>query len=178
MDSDHNNQNDQRELNLDISDSDLRFTPVLRPYSSTRVETSTINQKSVRIIPGPTGIVQAAKLLKQTEIQDGGEVCVMSTKEYMKNFVEDVGEDEDFKSGSWVSDRTKTHDSSWIVYSSDCLDLISRIMITMNIKNMYSGNSITNKVIQQGFSSKHQAPILFDQNNTVTSINCNMIKLS
>ncbi|GKD18930.1 hypothetical protein Tco_1208088 [Tanacetum coccineum] len=29
--------------------------------------------------------------------------AVMSTQEYIKKVVEDVGEDEDFKSGSWVS---------------------------------------------------------------------------
>ncbi|GKA29283.1 hypothetical protein Tco_0715528, partial [Tanacetum coccineum] len=56
------------------------------------------------------------------------------------------------------TDKTKTHDSSWIVYSSDCLDLISRIIITINIKNMHSGNSIMNKVIQQGFSSLSYTP--------------------
>ncbi|GKE06896.1 hypothetical protein Tco_1398914 [Tanacetum coccineum] len=75
MDSDFNNQNDQWELNLDINDFDLRLTPVIRPCSSTHVETSTTTQKPVRIIPGPTGI----------------------------KVVEDVGEYEDFKSGSWVS---------------------------------------------------------------------------
>nr|GEU77127.1 hypothetical protein [Tanacetum cinerariifolium] len=58
-------------------------------------------KKPIRIIPVPAGIVQAAKLLKQMNIQDGGEGCVMSTQEYMKKFVEGV--DEDFKSGSWVS---------------------------------------------------------------------------
>ncbi|GKE03872.1 ribonuclease H-like domain-containing protein [Tanacetum coccineum] len=73
------------------------------PCSSTRVETSTTIQKPVRIIPGPAGIVQAAKLLKQTDIQDGGEECVMSTKEFIKKVIEDVSEDEDFKRGSWVS---------------------------------------------------------------------------
>ncbi|GJU08625.1 hypothetical protein Tco_1125055 [Tanacetum coccineum] len=124
MNFDLNNKNDQWKLNLDIDDSDLRLTPVLRPcsstaqkrvtiipgpvsivqttYSSTRVETSTITQKPVRIIPDPVGIVQAAKLLKQTDIQDGGEGYVMSTQEYMKKVVEDVGKDKDFKSGSWV----------------------------------------------------------------------------
>ncbi|GKC59917.1 ribonuclease H-like domain-containing protein, partial [Tanacetum coccineum] len=61
------------ELNLDIDDFDLRLTPVLRPCSSTRVETSTTTQNLVRIIPGLAGIVQAAKLLKQTNIRDGGE---------------------------------------------------------------------------------------------------------
>ncbi|GKC64659.1 hypothetical protein Tco_1097257, partial [Tanacetum coccineum] len=89
------------ELNLDIDDSDLRLTPILHPCSSTRVKTYTTTQKPVRIIPGLAGIVQAAMLLKQTNIQDGGEGCIMSTHEYMKKVVEDVGEDENFKSGSW-----------------------------------------------------------------------------
>ncbi|GJU94679.1 reverse transcriptase zinc-binding domain-containing protein [Tanacetum coccineum] len=52
-------------------DSNLRLTPILHPL---------------------------AKLLKQTDIQDGGEGCVMSTQEYIKKVVED----EDFKSGSQV----------------------------------------------------------------------------
>ncbi|GJV58256.1 hypothetical protein Tco_1459261 [Tanacetum coccineum] len=55
------------------------------------------------IIPGPTGIVQLAKLRKQSEIQEGGVDSVLSTQEYMKKVVEDVSDDEDFKSGSWVS---------------------------------------------------------------------------
>nr|GFB57465.1 hypothetical protein [Tanacetum cinerariifolium] len=71
MDFDLNNQNDQWELKLDIDDSDLRLTPVMRPCSSTRIEPSTTTEKPVRIIPGHAGIVQAAKLLKQTDIQDG-----------------------------------------------------------------------------------------------------------
>ncbi|GJR51644.1 hypothetical protein Tco_1402165 [Tanacetum coccineum] len=48
-------------------DSDLRLTPVLRPSSSTRVETSPSTQNPVRIIPGHAGIVQTAKLLKQRD---------------------------------------------------------------------------------------------------------------
>nr|GEZ57720.1 hypothetical protein [Tanacetum cinerariifolium] len=67
------------------------------------VETSITTQKPVRIIPDPTGIVQAAKVLKQTDIHDGRKGCVMSTQGYMKKVVEYVGEDEDFKSASWVS---------------------------------------------------------------------------
>ncbi|GJZ61330.1 hypothetical protein Tco_0617467 [Tanacetum coccineum] len=119
MDSDLNNQNDQWELNLDIDYSDLILTPVLRPCSSTHVETSTITQNPVSIIPGPAGILQAAKLLKQTNIQDGGEGCVMSTQEYIKKVVEDVGEDEDFKSGSWVSVTNYVNANGGIV--SGCL---------------------------------------------------------
>ncbi|GJZ13379.1 hypothetical protein Tco_0548609 [Tanacetum coccineum] len=56
-----------------------------------------------RIIPGPVGIVQAAKLLKQRDILHGLDGDVMSTQEYMKKVIEDVGKDEDFKNGSWVS---------------------------------------------------------------------------
>nr|GEU83217.1 hypothetical protein [Tanacetum cinerariifolium] len=81
----------------------LRLTPVLCLLSSTRVETSTSTQKPVRIIPGPVGIVQEAKLLKQKEILFGWDGAVMSPQEYMKKVIEDVGEDENFKSGLWVS---------------------------------------------------------------------------
>ncbi|GJR62901.1 hypothetical protein Tco_1505063 [Tanacetum coccineum] len=42
------------------------------------------------------GIVQAAKLLKQTDIQDGREGCVMSTQEYIKKVIDDVGEIKNF----------------------------------------------------------------------------------
>ncbi|GJX84990.1 hypothetical protein Tco_0335764 [Tanacetum coccineum] len=56
MDSDLNIQDDQWELSLDIDDSDLRLTPILRPSSSTLVETSPSTEKPVRIIPGPTDI--------------------------------------------------------------------------------------------------------------------------
>ncbi|GJX55335.1 hypothetical protein Tco_0285232 [Tanacetum coccineum] len=55
------------------------------------------------IIPGPAGIVQAAKLLKQRDMLLGMDGDVMSTQEYIKKAVEDVSENEDFKSGSWVS---------------------------------------------------------------------------
>ncbi|GJY24303.1 zf-CCHC domain-containing protein [Tanacetum coccineum] len=68
-------KNDPWELSLDIDDSDLCLTPVLRSSSSTHVEPSPSTQNTVRIIPGPAGI----------------------------KVVEDVGEDEDFKSGAWVS---------------------------------------------------------------------------
>nr|GEW66965.1 hypothetical protein [Tanacetum cinerariifolium] len=103
MDSNLNNENDHCELSLDIDDYDLRLTPVLHPSSSTRVEPSPSTQNPVRIIPGPTGIVQAAKLIKQRDILLSLDGAVMSTQEYMKKVVEDMGKDEDFKSGSWVS---------------------------------------------------------------------------
>ncbi|GKD70474.1 ribonuclease H-like domain-containing protein [Tanacetum coccineum] len=102
---------------LDIDDSDLPLTPVLRPCNRHVRETITITstqntdgivqveeveEKPVRIIPGPTGIVQLAKIRKQSDIHEGGDDSVLSTQEYMKQVVEDVGEDEDFNSGTWV----------------------------------------------------------------------------
>nr|GEW60092.1 increased DNA methylation 1-like [Tanacetum cinerariifolium] len=58
------NKNDPWELSLDTDDSDLHLTPVLRPSVSICVEPSLLTSNPVRIIPGPAGIVQAAKLLK------------------------------------------------------------------------------------------------------------------
>ncbi|PWA51572.1 hypothetical protein CTI12_AA461030 [Artemisia annua] len=52
---------------------------------------------------GPVGIVQAVKLRKIANTREGGKKCVMSTQEYMRKVVEDVGKDEDFRHGSWVS---------------------------------------------------------------------------
>ncbi|GJR76293.1 hypothetical protein Tco_0088658 [Tanacetum coccineum] len=126
MDFGLNNQNDQWELKLDIDDSNLRLTHVMRPCSSTRVKTSTTTQNPVRIIPNHASIVQAAKLLKQTDIWDGGEECVMSTQEYIKKVVKDVGEDEDFKCGSWVSAIQYVNANGGIV--SGCLGDIKNFL--------------------------------------------------
>ncbi|GKC74362.1 hypothetical protein Tco_1120245 [Tanacetum coccineum] len=81
MASNLNNKNDQWELSLDIDDSDLSLTLVLTPRSSTRVETSIATQKPIRIIPGPAGIVQASKLLKQIDILLGRDGAVMRHRE-------------------------------------------------------------------------------------------------
>ncbi|GJR28598.1 zf-CCHC domain-containing protein [Tanacetum coccineum] len=112
------------EYDLDVDDSNLHLTPVLRLSSSTRVEPSPSTSNPVRIIPGPAGIVQQAKpigycpnpvriipgpagIVQQAKLlnkkvfildSDGD---LMSTHEYMQKIVEDVGEDDDFKSGSW-----------------------------------------------------------------------------
>nr|GEV22412.1 hypothetical protein [Tanacetum cinerariifolium] len=59
----------------------------MRSCSSTHVETSITTQNQVRIIPGLAGIVQAAKLLKQTDIQDSGEECVMSKKNILRKLL-------------------------------------------------------------------------------------------
>ncbi|GJS39681.1 hypothetical protein Tco_0564724 [Tanacetum coccineum] len=103
MDSNFNNENEPWEFSLDIDDSDLHLTPVVRSSSSTHVEPSPYTSNPVTIIPGPAGIVQQAKLLKERDILLGWDGAVMSTQEYMQKVVEDVDEDDDFNSGAWVS---------------------------------------------------------------------------
>ncbi|GKB15550.1 probable transmembrane ascorbate ferrireductase 4 [Tanacetum coccineum] len=142
-----NNENDQWELSLDIYDFDLRSTPVMCPSSSTRVETSPSTQRSVRIIPGPAGIVQLAKLRKQKDVQLGSDGTVMSTQEYMKKDVEDVGEDENFKSGSWVSTTDYVNANGVKSCSPNVID-----DLTMTMKDL-SGTipgTIHHKVIGEG----------------------------
>ncbi|GKC67768.1 hypothetical protein Tco_1100366 [Tanacetum coccineum] len=131
MDSNFNNENDPWEFGLDIDDFDLHLTLVLRSSSSTRVEPSPLTSNPVRIIPGlvgivqlssstciepspstpnpvriipgPVGIVQQAKLLKEKMFILDLDGALMSTQEYMQKVVEDVGEEDDFKSGAWIS---------------------------------------------------------------------------
>nr|GFD21014.1 GPCR kinase [Tanacetum cinerariifolium] len=56
-----------------------------------------------RIIPGPTGLVQQAKLLKENVFILDPDGALMTTQQYMDKVVEDVGDDDDFKSAAWVS---------------------------------------------------------------------------
>ncbi|GJW43517.1 transposase, MuDR, MULE transposase domain protein [Tanacetum coccineum] len=119
------------EFGIDIDDSDLHLTLVLRSCNSIHVEPSPLTPNPIRIIPGPAGIfqlssstrvkpslattnpiriipdhagiVQQAKLLKEKVFILDSDRALMSTQEYMQKVVEDVGEDEDFKSGAWVS---------------------------------------------------------------------------
>ncbi|GJW76724.1 hypothetical protein Tco_0138406, partial [Tanacetum coccineum] len=55
------------------------------------------------IIPGPVGIVQTVKLHKIADTRESGEESVMSTQEYIRKVIEDVGEDDDFTRASWLS---------------------------------------------------------------------------
>ncbi|GJY42102.1 retrovirus-related pol polyprotein from transposon 17.6 [Tanacetum coccineum] len=113
MASNFNNKNDPWEFGLDVDDSDLHLTPVLRSSSSTLVEPSPLTPNPFRIIPGPAGIVQ---LSSSTRVEPSSSTpnpvriipgpadgALMSTQEYMQKVVEGVDEDDDFKSGAWVS---------------------------------------------------------------------------
>ncbi|GJT16777.1 hypothetical protein Tco_0875483 [Tanacetum coccineum] len=111
---------DECEQALDIDDSDLRLTPVVHPSNNPHIvpeitittqtlSSSQNNQvdncvvKPIRIIPGPTGIVQTAKLCKLVDTREGGEESVMSTQKYIRKVIEDVGEDDDFTRAPWLN---------------------------------------------------------------------------
>ncbi|GKA18693.1 hypothetical protein Tco_0698608 [Tanacetum coccineum] len=111
---------DECEQALDIDDSDLLLTPVVRPsnkphivpeittttqtlFSSQNNQVDNCIMKPIRIILGPAGIVQTAKHCKLADTQEGGEESVMSTQEYIRKVIEDVGEDDDFTRAPWLS---------------------------------------------------------------------------
>ncbi|GJV63311.1 hypothetical protein Tco_1474139 [Tanacetum coccineum] len=118
--------NHEREEGLDIDDSDLLLTHVVHPTNHPHIvlEITTTTQTlissqnhqvdtydefkqaldiPIRIIPGLGGIVQTSKLRKLADIQEGGEESIMSTQEYIRKVIEDVGEDDDFTCASWLS---------------------------------------------------------------------------
>ncbi|GJX71557.1 hypothetical protein Tco_0308728 [Tanacetum coccineum] len=112
--------NHEWEEGLDIDDFDLRLTPFVRPSNNPHIlpEITTTTQtlfssqnnqvdncviKPIRIIPDPGGIVQTAKLHKLVDTREGGEESVMSTQEYIRKVIEDVGEDDDFTCAPWLS---------------------------------------------------------------------------
>ncbi|GJU29223.1 zinc finger, CCHC-type containing protein [Tanacetum coccineum] len=81
-----------------FDEDDTGHAGIVELSSSTRVEPSPSTPNPVRIIPGPAGIVQQAKLLKERDILLGWDGAVTSTQEYMQIVVEDVDKDDDFKS--------------------------------------------------------------------------------
>ncbi|GJY85626.1 hypothetical protein Tco_0499652 [Tanacetum coccineum] len=105
---------------LNIDDSDLRLTPLIRPsnnphivpeitittqtlFSSRNNQVNNCVVKPIRIIPGPAGIVQTAKLHKLVNTWEGEVESIMSTQEYIRKVNEDVGEDDDFIRAPWLS---------------------------------------------------------------------------
>ncbi|PWA51222.1 hypothetical protein CTI12_AA465650 [Artemisia annua] len=53
------------------------------------------------IIPGPAGILQAAKLRKFKDITEGS--SIMPTQDYVQKVIEDASEDNHFSRGPWLS---------------------------------------------------------------------------
>lgn len=56
-----------------------------------------------RIIPGPAGILQAARLRIYRDITEGGPSSLMPTQEYVRQIVEDASKDDHFTRGPWLS---------------------------------------------------------------------------
>ncbi|GJW05944.1 EEIG1/EHBP1 N-terminal domain-containing protein [Tanacetum coccineum] len=109
MDSNFNNEN---EPCTHVDPSPYTTNPVIiipdpsggvQISSSTRVEPSTSALNPVQIIPSPTSLVQQARLLKEKVFILDPDGALMSTQQYMNKVVEDVGEDDDFKSAAWLS---------------------------------------------------------------------------
>ncbi|GJR72767.1 hypothetical protein Tco_0085132 [Tanacetum coccineum] len=107
---------------------------IIQLSSSTRVEPSPSTPYPVRIIPDPAGIVQQAKLLKERDILLGWDGAVMSTQEYMKKVVEDVGDNEDCKSRPWVSATDYVHATGGIV--TRCLGDIKNFLKNGKLKQV------------------------------------------
>nr|GEV58137.1 hypothetical protein [Tanacetum cinerariifolium] len=163
-----------KEFSLDIDDSDLHLTPAVcssnsthikpSPYttnpvtiipspsgvvyvsSSTRVEPYTSNQSPVRIIPGPAGLVQQARLLKEKVFILDLDGDLMSTQQYMGKVVEDVGDDDDFKSAAWVNATNYVN-----TFMKSCSpNILGNLNVTMKDLSGTIPGTIHHKVIGKG----------------------------
>ncbi|GJV78424.1 hypothetical protein Tco_1510008 [Tanacetum coccineum] len=72
-------------------------------FSSQNNQVDNCVVKPIRIIPSLAGIVQTAKLHKLVDTRKGGEESVMSTQEYIRKVIKDVGEDDGFTRAPWLS---------------------------------------------------------------------------
>nr|GEV04103.1 transposase, MuDR, MULE transposase domain protein [Tanacetum cinerariifolium] len=78
------------EFGLDIDNSNIHLTPVLRSSSSAHVEPSPYTPNPVTIIPGPAVVVQLSN-----------SICDLPQPQTQLGYP-DVGENADFNSGAWV----------------------------------------------------------------------------
>ncbi|GJU25588.1 hypothetical protein Tco_1164209 [Tanacetum coccineum] len=103
MASNFNNENDPWEYSLDIDDSDIHLTPVLRSSNSACVEPSPYTPNLVTIKPGHVGIVQlSSSTCVEPSSSTPNPARIIPGPASVK-VVEDVGEDDDFNSGAWLS---------------------------------------------------------------------------
>nr|GEY57599.1 hypothetical protein [Tanacetum cinerariifolium] len=141
-------------------DFDLHLTPSLHSSNSTHVESSTLIQNPVtiipgpagvvqlssniraepypstsnpvRIIPGPAGIVQEAKLLKEKVFILDTYGALMSTQKYMQKIIEDVGEDNDFNSETYNTLNNASQSHGYGGYGKDIT-----VGVAMILKNVF-----------------------------------------
>ncbi|PWA61541.1 hypothetical protein CTI12_AA367850 [Artemisia annua] len=108
------------------------------PYDSTQIQNDDISgETSFRIIPGPAGVyqrvkrrkiadtregrdvstdtTQEAKLRKIADTREGRDVSTDTTQEYIRKVVADVGFDDDFTCGPWLSAVDYANANGWVV---------------------------------------------------------------
>ncbi|PWA80871.1 hypothetical protein CTI12_AA193830 [Artemisia annua] len=116
-----------------------------QPHDSTEIQNDDISgEASVRIIPGPAGVYQRAKLRKVADTREGRDVSIDTTQEYIRKVVADVGFDDDFTRGPWLSAVDYANANGWVV--NGCLDL------TVTLKDLSGSLSgtIHHKIINEG----------------------------
>nr|GEV30816.1 hypothetical protein [Tanacetum cinerariifolium] len=102
MDASFNNENEAWEYSPDIDDFDLHLTPVVRSSNSTHVKPSPYTKNPVIIIPGPSGVIHVSSSTR-VEPSTSNLNPVRIIPGPADKVVEDVGDDDDFKSVTWVS---------------------------------------------------------------------------
>ncbi|GJX56074.1 zf-CCHC domain-containing protein [Tanacetum coccineum] len=144
MDSNFNNDNEPWELSLDIDNSDLHLTPVLRPSGSTRFGPTPSTPNTVRIIPGPAGTVQQATA---SGYCPNPVSIIPGPAEYMQKVVKDVAEDDYFNSGAWVSA------TNYVIANggSSCSpNVLGDLTVTMKDLSSTIPGTVHHKVIGEG----------------------------
>ncbi|GKD66353.1 hypothetical protein Tco_1308461 [Tanacetum coccineum] len=112
-------------------------------------------KKPVRIILGSASIVQAAKLCKQADIQEGGDESVLLTQEYIRKVVEDVGEDEDFKCGSWNYLKNGKLEQVVAIIKSRTSNALGDLTVTLKDLSGSITGTIYYKVLNEGGYGKN-----------------------
>ncbi|GJR81621.1 probable transmembrane ascorbate ferrireductase 4 [Tanacetum coccineum] len=154
MDYNFTNENDPWEYSLDIDDSDLHLTHVMRSSSNARVKPSPYTPNPVRIISGPTGLVQQAKQLKENVIILDLDEAVMSTQEYMQKVVDNVSEDDDFNSGALQQLSEKGKEKVVAIVKSCSPNALGDLNVTMKDLSGTVRGTIHYKVLDVGSYEK------------------------
>nr|GEW65589.1 hypothetical protein [Tanacetum cinerariifolium] len=91
--------NHEWEEGLNIDDSDILLTPVIRPANNTHIVPEITTTQTLFSSQNN----QVDCVVKPNRIIPGGEESVMSTQEYIRKVIEDVGEHDDFTCAPWLS---------------------------------------------------------------------------
>ncbi|GJY38901.1 hypothetical protein Tco_0425265 [Tanacetum coccineum] len=121
-------------------------------FSSQNHQVDNYGVKPIRIIPGgPACIVQAVNLRKIADNLKGEEEYVMSTHEYIRKVIEDVGENDDFTCGLWLSTVEYANVDRWIVsgYFGDIKKFLKNIKLkkVVAIIKSYTPNTLGDLIV-------------------------------